>query len=364
MKRSGQTVAQDMTLTSWDTPDGRLVRFESRMSAGPGEIVSVGAVQRGNARHRHHDAGPHAIAENSLAARVGRAVCRGAVAAPLAAQARRKADDHSLLPVMNLPADTRLEALDFETVDLPAGRQKLLKVSNVVEVGPQKIESVVWTDQKGDTVKSLVPSIGQEAVRTTKADALKQPAGEQYDLLLASTVRLKQPLANAHQTKRVVYRAHLKSGQIEGLFSDGLIQRVKRIDDQTEELTVIAVRPDAPARLDRPQDPPTEADRAPNNFIQSDDRVIAQMAARVASDETDPWKIACGLESFVDETVTNKNSRCPSHRSRSCPLAGRGLHGARGIDGRLMPRPQNSGARGVRPGLLSAGARLRLSHVE
>ena len=47
MKRSGQTITQDMTLTSWDTPDGGLVRFESRMSAGPGEIVSVGAVREG-----------------------------------------------------------------------------------------------------------------------------------------------------------------------------------------------------------------------------------------------------------------------------------------------------------------------------
>lgn len=307
MKRSGQTVAQDMTLTSWDTPDGRLVRFESRMSAGPGEIVSVGAVSEGTLGIDTTTLG------RTQSQRIPWQAEWGGLFAP--EQSLRRAPlkpgenrtIHSLLPVMNLAADTRLEALDYETIDLPAGRQKLLKVSNVVKMGPQKIESIVWIDEKGDTLKSLVPSIGQEAVRTTKADALKQPAGEQYDLLLASTVRLKQPLADAHHTKRVVYRAHLKSGQIAGLFSECLAQRVRRIDDQTAELTVVSVRPDVPAKLEQPPEPPTDADGSANNFVQSDDPVIVQMATRVAAGETDAWKIACALEKFVDETVTNKN---------------------------------------------------------
>jgi hypothetical protein len=45
-------------------------------------------------------------------------------------------------------------------------------------------------NDQGETLKAFVPGIGQEAVRTTKADALRS-AGRQYDLLLASTVPLK-----------------------------------------------------------------------------------------------------------------------------------------------------------------------------
>src|SRR5262245_10332614 len=50
LKRAGQTTNQDMTLTSWDTPDGRLVRFESQMAGGQGQLVSVGAVKGGQLR--------------------------------------------------------------------------------------------------------------------------------------------------------------------------------------------------------------------------------------------------------------------------------------------------------------------------
>src|SRR5436190_15985300 len=278
MQRSGQTIIQEMTLTSWDTPDGGLVRFESRMSAGPGEIVSVGAVRGGQLGIDTTTLG------RTQSQKIPWQADWGGLFAPEQSLRRmplkpgEKRSIHSLLPIMNIPAETRLEALDYETVDLPGGKAKLLKVNNIVEIGPQKIESVVWMNEQGETLKSLVPSIGQLAVRTTKADALRQGDGEKFDLLVASTVRLRGKLPNPHETKRAVYRAHVKSWTIVGQFSDCLSQRVKSIDDQTAELTVLAIGPGQPAKLDKPQNPPTDADQAPNNFIQSDDRVIADMA--------------------------------------------------------------------------------------
>jgi transglutaminase superfamily protein len=307
MQRSGQTITQDMTLTSWDTPDGRLVRFESSMAGGPGEVVSRGMVRDGQLEIDTTTLGRTQSQKIPWQADWGGLFApeQSLRRAPLEPGERRTIK--SLLPVMNLPAETRLEALEYETIDLPTGKVKLLKVNNIVDLGPQRIESIVWIDGKGDALKSLVPSIRQDAVRTTKADAL-QPAGSQkYDLLLASTVRLKEPLAKARETRRAAYRAHLKTGQIEGLFSDCLSQRVKPIDDQTAELTVIVVRPDVPARLDKRQEPPADADRSANNFIQSDDAAITAMAVRIAAGETDPWKVSCAIERFVDETVQIKN---------------------------------------------------------
>src|SRR5215471_17649707 len=45
LARGGQTATQHITATSWDTADGKLVRFETQMTAGPGEVVTVGAVE-------------------------------------------------------------------------------------------------------------------------------------------------------------------------------------------------------------------------------------------------------------------------------------------------------------------------------
>src|SRR6478736_1465309 len=45
LQRSGNTVTQDVTLASWDTADGQLAHFETRMNAGGGDVVSVGAIR-------------------------------------------------------------------------------------------------------------------------------------------------------------------------------------------------------------------------------------------------------------------------------------------------------------------------------
>ena len=42
MHREGQAIKQDLDVTSWDTVEGELVRFESRTSQGAGQIVTVG----------------------------------------------------------------------------------------------------------------------------------------------------------------------------------------------------------------------------------------------------------------------------------------------------------------------------------
>jgi hypothetical protein len=306
MKRAGQTIEQEMTLTSWDTPDGRLVRFESRISSGPGEVVATGAVR-----------------DNQLGIDIttlGRTQSQkipwqaewGGIFAPDQSLRRQpmkpgeKRTVRSLLPIFNMAGDTHLDAIDFESIDLPSGKAKVLKIKSTIEVAGQKIETLVWANEKGESLKSVIPSIGQEAVRTTKQDALRQSASGQYDLLVASTVPLKGTLPDPQQTKRVVYRARMKSGSIKGLFSDSPLQQVKVIDDQTAEITVLAIRPSSDLRSPTSA-PPTPADSTPNNFIQSDDREIAQMAARVMPNESDTWKLAGALEQFVDETILEKN---------------------------------------------------------
>jgi transglutaminase-like putative cysteine protease len=193
-------------------------------------------------------------------------------------------------------------------VDLPTGPTKLLKVDATIDFGGQTIETTMWTDDRGQTLKSHIASIGQEAVRTTKELALNPAAGAgDFDLLVASTVKLQGELPNPTETKRVVYRARLKSGDIAGLFAAGLSQRVEPIDERTAELTVLAVRPDQPAKLDAPPSQPTEEDLAANTLIQSDDPEIVKTARSVAPSETDPWKLACALEQHVDSAIRKKN---------------------------------------------------------
>ena len=160
------------------------------------------------------------------------------------------------------------------------GRQKLLKVSNVVEVGPQKIESVVWTDQKGDTVKSLSRASARKPFAPRRPTPSSNPPANNMICSWPRPCGSSSPFPMHIKQNASFIARILRASQIEGLFSDGLVQRVKRIDDQTEELTVIAIRPDA-GRLDRPQ---TAADRGrprPQQFHSKRRSRHCRMAARV-----------------------------------------------------------------------------------
>jgi hypothetical protein len=181
-------------------------------------------------------------------------------------------------------------------------------VESSLDLGGQKIATTLWVNEQGETLKSYVPSIQQESVRTTKEDALKPAEGGQFDLLVASTVPLKGKLPHPTQTKRVVYKAHVTSGKIDGLFANCLSQRVKNIDERTSALTILAVRPgDPPPPLDLDPAQPTAEDLGPNNLIQSDDAKVTELAASIAPDEKDAWKLACALEKYVDRTIQLKN---------------------------------------------------------
>lgn len=331
MQRGGQNVTQELMLKSWDTPAGEFVRFESRMLAGPGEVVAVGAVRDGQLGIDVATLGRTESLNLPWKADWGGLFAPEQSLRNQPLQPGESRTIRSLLPIFNKPGDTRLIATEYESAELPGGAVKLLKITSTLDVGPQKIDTILWVNDRGETLKSLVPGIRQETVRTTKANALRRSASGQYDLLLASTVPLQGTLPDPPLTKRVVYRAHLQGGAIAGLFSECLSQQVKKVDEQTAEITVLAVRPNvagtfrAPspsndAVISEPKDKsndgprsapatirPTDADLASNNFIQSDDSQIVAMAAQVAPGENDPWRLACALEKFVDATIQLKS---------------------------------------------------------
>jgi transglutaminase superfamily protein len=203
-----------------------------------------------------------------------------------------------------------LEAADYETVELPGGPRKLLKVRAVMQFGGQQIESTQWADEQGETLKAVIPSVGQESVRTTKVDALRKSVGGRLDLLVSYTVPLPGGFPSAQRSRRAVYLARVKTGKIDKVFPNSAAQQVAIKDERTAEVTVIALRPNAAgakAAIAGTRSVPTTADLAPSSYIQSDDPAIIQLANSVARKETDPWKIACALESHVDATIKLKS---------------------------------------------------------
>ena len=306
MNREGHPTTQDMEFASWDTPQGEFVKFESRIKAGPGEIAAKGVVKSGQLEISQSTLGQSQSVQIPWESAWGGPF---AVEQSLRRQPLKPGEKRSircLLAALNVPGDVQVNALDHESVDLPGGPQKLLKARCLMTAGQQQIEEIRWLNDRGDALKSLAPSLQQVSLRTTKHDALNPPAGKPFDVMAASTVPIRGNRIPSPTTKKGVYRARLKDGRITGLFADCPSQRVKPINDQTAELTVVAIRPSTSIDQAQPNRPVAD-DSAPNNFVQSADPLIVQMASQIAPRETDDWQVACALEKFVAGTIRNKN---------------------------------------------------------
>jgi hypothetical protein len=307
LQRAGQTIVQDLIITSWEKAGGELVRCESRMKMGQTDMIAECRVQGDKLAIQTATLGKTQTQSIPWPAGTGGffAVEQSLKLRPLKEGEKRAVA--GLMPVFNIVGTTELSAGSYETVKLPAGEKKLLRVRSVVDLGGQTMDTVLWIDERGQTLKSLVPAIGQETVRTTKEDALQQPAGVQFDLLLASVVKLRGKLESPHATRRVVYRATVKSGKIAGVFPDCLSQRVLKSDERSAELLVQAVRPKAPAAVDVAIAKPADGDLSANNMIQSDDPRIVEMATKAAPAEGEAWQTALALEQHVARSIRKKN---------------------------------------------------------
>ncbi len=307
MKRFGQTITQRIVLTSIESPTGELVRFESDMTAGSATIRTTGSVENGRLQIETTTKGKRQRSTMGWDdAYVGFLEAdRGLERKPMKPGERRTLK--ALVPVFLQIADVRLEASDYQTVQLPNGKQRLLKIKSTVDLGDgQKIESLIWTDRTGQALKTLVPGLGQESYRTTREVALDESEMGTFDLGKHSTVKVQRRLRDPHKTRRVVYRVHTKNADPLNVFVAGASQRIEAIDEHTAEITVRAIRPGDPATLHAKAREPTPEDLSANSLIQSDDKRIVEMA-RAASKGTVPWQIATQLESAVHESMRSRN---------------------------------------------------------
>jgi len=295
-------------LTSLETREGELLSFRSEMNTGPGTTTTEGRCKDGRLVVREATQGK--VQERTLEwdRQTGSYFADhfSLRRKPMRPGESRRLQ--ALMPVTNQVGEIQLQAETLEATALAGDTQTLLRISVTTDLGPAQLKSVVWTDEQGRPLKVKDLQLGMEAFATTREDALQQATGGSFDLGFDTIVRVDRPLPSPHRTRRIVYRAQLKEGDVKSLFATGTSQTVRPLDDGTVEVTVQAVRPDQPPKAaDQPQDAPTDADRQPSTLLQSDDAAVVQMAQAVAAGESDSWTVACALEQHVKKTIRLKN---------------------------------------------------------
>jgi hypothetical protein len=291
LARSTQTSVQKIVLTCWETPDGKLVRFaweqdqavtvQGRVENGRLTLTRTIGDRSATETYPWRDWGGYFAPNESLRRK------------PLEPGEKRVV--RSLSPITNVAANTKLEAIAWEDVELPGGKQKLLKIRGLHSVGQQEIETLMWVDRAGQTLRTVIPSLDQEALRTTKEEALRPAETPNFAVLLDTVVKLPEPPPNFAEVRRVVYLARLKSGKIDGVFSSGASQHVGKQDEHSARLVVISLRPDTTLPEDAKSEEPAAPEDLASTFLQSDDAEVQKIASSIAAEETDPWQVAVAL---------------------------------------------------------------------
>lgn len=307
--RFGQRISQQIRLDSWELTDGRLVRFSSEMNDGVAKIAALGRVVKGKLEIEHSTLGNTATSSLDWDPAWG-----GFFAAEQRLEQKPMAPGESrsfmqLLPMFNKVVQMHLKAIEYESTDLLDGQRELLRIESRIQIEGVVIDSLVWTDERGTTLKTVLPALNQVSFRTTKERALAEASkGQPYDLGPSSVVKVERKLTRPHETTRIVYRARLPNADPSQEFATGSRQSVRRIDEHTAEITVRAVRPPVTEPVDAAGDggPPGPAETQPNGFLQSDDPEVVALAGTIAPDEKDPWRLAMALERAVRDAVRTR----------------------------------------------------------
>ena len=209
----------------------------------------------------------------------------------------------------NQITSTDMTAANEEKTKLPTGTFPLLRIDVVDKMaGGQKLERKLWADHSGNVIKSWIKLLDIEAYRVSEEVATAKSELPKLDLLQETLVKVDRPIENAHTTHRIRYQVHLDDDNPCKVFVSSPSQQVKAIDDHTAEITVYALRPgDNNGNATAKDAPPTDDDRKPNNFIQSDDPLIAGNAEKAAGGVANPWKVAMLLERFVNKEINQKD---------------------------------------------------------
>ncbi|MCL4205090.1 MAG: transglutaminase family protein [Pirellulaceae bacterium] len=308
MKRFQDTTVVRTNLECLEDPTGRLLRFRSEVQTGPTAMITDGVVEQDQLRMELHTAGRSESRSIEWNSRWGGFFADHLSLAEQPMKPRETRRLNALLPILHQVGEIRLEAVGFESVRLLEGTRQLLRIDVTTVAGATQLRSIVWCDDGGQVWKTRDLQLNLEAFRCDRETALRPTSGDGFDLGAGTVVRLEKPLPQPRQTTRAVYLARLTEGDILPMFVQDGSQSIQPLDDGAVALTVLSIRPERPASFpDSAWAEPTRADREPTSLIQSNDPRVVEMASRVASEETNLWKLACELERLVKRSVQLKN---------------------------------------------------------
>jgi len=308
-KRGKDRANMEVRYGTIETPQGAVLRLDTRTLAAQGEIRTWGDVIDGNMNLMLEAGGQRQEKLIPWGDDV-----RGPYAAELTLSRQPMSegevrDVKTFIPDMNQICTTRLECKAMESIPIgvKGETRELRRVEmSVLDPGGKRLpelDSTLWVDSGGQILKSYTSLLGgMTNYRTTKEAALS--ANGNFDLLTATILKIGKTIPKSETTRDIVYRVTLKSNDAAGLFPNDARQTFKPgASPGTATLEVRTQPQTAPAggAVAKPEE--VQA----NPLVDSNDPRVVQLAKKAVGTKTDPWQKATAIQDWVFKNMTSKN---------------------------------------------------------
>ncbi len=305
IKRFGQALVMKQSLDTDETPTGDLLRFRLEMANPPAAPqVTKGRVEGAQLFLTQEVNGKEKTTTQPWKPGVKSPAYQDRALKDNPLKPGETRSFESFFPEFAKIGTVTLKADDYQEVKLlNQTSRRLFKVSSTQSVLPGIVTDSFLDDDK-ETVKVSSSILGStmELYLVPQAEALKALAGTELDLAISTLINVK-PLLKVHDTKRVVYRVTIVGQNPAEVIPVGDTQSIKKIDDETAELTVIALPIPPTATVGQVGAEFLES----SQYLQRDDERVRKHADLAAKDATDPAEIARRMEKYVHEKLDKKN---------------------------------------------------------
>ncbi len=313
IRRGPSTVIQRLDQTSLETRDGELVSFEAELRVGPALTRYSGTVDgdklnvvttRGTKKSsqsvpwQSSYRGPAALQQSLLSNPIDRG------------QERRL---RSLLPIRFDVATLELDCRHLASIAMPDGtirKAREVEVAMKIE-NSTPINTVLWTDDKGNVIKTLTPALDLAAFESTREAATEGIVASE-DILSATAVEIEGSLEKPQETKAAMFRITQRSGAkntSEKLaFAAHPGQWVKRDEAGAYEIFVsrdAAATP--PVGFQSPNLLPTNQDSRSGPLVDSAHSLVKQLADTAIAKKNEQAQLALELARSTHSLIRKKN---------------------------------------------------------
>lgn len=313
-RRLDDTVVMKMLYGTIETPDGEVLRLDTRTLTSDNEIRVYGDAIRGQmnlvmegTRQRQEQTipwskdirGPYA-AEQSMARK------------PMEENESRGLKMY--IPDLNRVVEIALKAGPIEEIPLGDGSKrplrKVIQTATLDGKPRPELGTTMYVDSSGQVLKSETDLLGGMVMyRTTKegATAAGSYSNARFDEIRNTIIPVAKIIPSPRQTRYVQYRLTLKDDDPSQVFPTDPRQAFVAGaggGKNSATLNVVAVGPNdgqaGPAEVD------SQFTR-PNALIDSGDDRVQRLAKRAIGNARDPWDKAVRIQRWVFQNIRDKN---------------------------------------------------------